>query len=254
MTFLQTMRSSLRALLVFCAGFQLSGVAQSVRPFPAPETLSYRIEWRMVTAGQAKLQLSRVEQDWQLKLDLESAGLVSRLYRIQDIYKVTSNDKFCGVSSAFEAREGKRHVVESQQFDNARHKSTFDFHDLVKNVQEHHDMDIAPCTHEVLGALESLRQTKVDLGKSVTIPIANGKKMAYARIEAQAKENISVDGKNYSTIRYEAFIFDNVVFRKRGSLLVWLTEDPAHVPVQMRFQMGFPIGNISLELEKEDRS
>ncbi len=235
-------------------GFEMSGIAQTVTPFPAPETLSYRIEWRMVTAGEAKLELSRVQQDWQLKLNLESAGLVNRLYRIQDDYKVTSNEKFCGVSSAFEAREGKRHVVESQQFDNAKHKATFDFHDLVRNVQEHHEIDIAPCTHEILGALESLRQTKLELGKSTTIPIANGKKMAYARIEAQSKENISVDGKSYSTVRYEAFIFDNVVFRKKGSLLVWLTDDAAHVPVQMRFQMGFPIGNISLELEKEDRS
>lgn len=240
--------------MALCVVVNISGFAQTITPFPAPETLSYRIEWRMVTAGQAKLELSRVQQDWQLKLNLESAGLVSRLYRIQDDYKVTSNDKFCGVSSAFEAHEGKRHVVESQQFDNSRHKSTFDFHDLVKNVQEHHEIDIAPCTHEILGALESLRQTRLDLGKSTTIPIANGKKMAYARIEAQSREKILVDGKSYSTIRYEAFIFDNIVFRKKGSLLVWLSDDAAHLPVQMRFQMGFPIGTISLELEKEDRT
>jgi len=252
--FIEMIKSPCRVLLVACLGFASSGLAQQVAPFPSPETLSYRIEWRMVTAGEAKLQLARAQQDWQILLNLESAGLVSRLFRVQDTYKVTSNERFCGLSSNFEAQEGKRHVVELQQFDYAKRKSTFDLHDLVKNVKEHSEIDIAPCTHEIVGALESLRQLKLEPGKSVTLPIANGKKMAYAKIEAQAKESISVDGKSYQTVRYEAFIFDNVVFRKKGSLLVWLSDDAAHVPVQMRFQMGFPIGSITLELVKAERS
>jgi len=230
----------------------LSAVAQE--PFPSPETLSYRIEWRMVTAGQAKLQLARAQQNWQINLNLESAGLVSRLFRIEDSYKVISNERFCGESSSFEAKEGKRHVTETEQFDNAKHKAVFDVHDLVKNVQEHHEVDIAPCTHEIIGALEFLRLNKLEPGKSIVIPIVNGKKMANARIEAQAKENITVDGKTYATTRYEAFIFDNVVFRKKGSMQIWLSDDASHVPVQMRFQMGFPIGNITLELEKAEKT
>ena len=208
----------------------------------------------MVTAGGAQLQLARVQQDWQINLNLESAGLVSRLYRIQDTYKVTSSDKFCGINSSFEAQEGKRHVVESEQFDGPRRKAIFDLHDLVKNVSEHHELDIAPCTHEVVGALQALRQQRLEAGKSITLPIANGKKMAYAKIEAQGKENVTIDGKSYATMRYEAYIFDNVVFRRKGSLQIWLTEDPSRIPVQMRFQMGFPIGNITLELEKVERS
>jgi hypothetical protein len=33
-----------------------------------------------------------------------------------------------------------------------------------------------------------------------------------------------------------------------------MSDDAAHVPVQMRFQMGFPIGNIGLELEKAEKN
>lgn len=233
----------------------LSFSAAAQEPFPSPETLSYRIEWRMVTAGQAKLQLARAQQNWQINLNLESAGLVSRLFRIEDTYKVTGNERFCGESSTFEAKEGKRHVTETEQFDNAKHKAVFDVHDLVKNVQEHHEVEIAPCTHEIIGALEFLRLGQLETpGKSILIPIVNGKKMANARIEAQAKENITVDGKQYATTRYEAFIFDNVVFRKKGSMQIWLSDDASHVPVQMRFQMGFPIGTITLELEKAEKT
>ena len=223
-------------------------------PFPSPETLSYRIEWRMITAGAAKLQLERAQQDWQINLNVQSAGLVTRLYRVDDHYKVLSTDRFCGESASFDSEEGKRHVKEAELFDNTKHKATFDIHDLTKNVQEHHELDIAPCTHEIIGALASLRLMKLDPGKSINVPIVNGKKMAYAKIEAQAKENITVDGKSYATTRYEAFIFDNVVFRRKGSLLFWLSEDAAHAPIQLRFQMGFPIGTITLELEKAEKT
>ena len=208
----------------------------------------------MVTAGTAKLQLMRQQQDWEIHLALESAGLVSRLYRVTDDYKATVNDQFCGLHSSFEAQEGKRHVIESQQFDNARHKGIFDLHDLTKNLKQHQEIDIASCTHEIVGALEALRDVRLEPGKAITMPIANGKKMANARIQEQGKDNITVNGIKYSTTRYEAFIFDNVLFRRRGLLLIWLTDDAAHVPVQLQFQMSFPIGNITLELEKAERS
>jgi hypothetical protein len=206
----------------------------------------------MVTAGAAKLQLMREQQDWEIHLTLESAGLVSRLYRVRDDYKSTVNDQFCGLQSTFEAQEGKRHVLESQRFDNSKHKAIFDIHDLVKNTKQHHELDIPPCTHEIVGALEALRQVKLDPGKAITMPIANGKKMANARIQAQGKEDITVNGKKYSTTRYEAFVFDNVLFRRKGLLLIWMTDDAARTPVQLQFQMGFPIGNITLELEKAE--
>ncbi len=252
------MKILLRLLSASLLCLQIGGAADQPNPafsapFPSTERLSYRVEWHMVTAGEAKLNLNRVNQDWQIHLDLASAGLVSRLYRVQDNYTVNSSDKFCGENSSFEAQEGKRHVTETESFDNNRHKATFDENDLAKNVKQHHEIDIAPCTHEIIGALAFLRLTKLDPGKSITVPIVNGKKMAYAKIEAQAKENITLDGKNYATTRYEAFIFDNVVFRRKGELLLWLSEDNAHIPLQLRFVMGFPIGNITLELEKAEK-
>jgi hypothetical protein len=235
----------LKILILSCVAFLLH--AQEA---PAPENLSYRIEWRMVTAGEAKLEFSRSQPNWMINLKLESAGLVSRLFRVEDSYKVTSNEKFCAINTTFDAQEGKRHTLSLQQFDNSRHKLNFDERDLVKNTSERHEMDIAPCTYEILGALAALREFHLEPGKSVTLPIANGKKMAYAKIEAQAKESVTVDGKSYPAMRYEAFIFDGILFRKKGRAFVWLTDDAERMPVQMRFQMGFPIGNITLELEK----
>src|SRR5262245_50266030 len=59
----------------------------------AGETLHYKIEWRLVTAGKGRLSLKRGPggAGWQTNLQVESTGLVSKLYKIQDQYSALLN-------------------------------------------------------------------------------------------------------------------------------------------------------------------
>jgi hypothetical protein len=221
--------------------------------FPFPEKLTYRVEWRMVMAGSVVIAVSRDGANWQTDMNLESSGFVSRFLRVVDRYHVVSNEHFCGISSLLQAQEGKRHAETRLLFDNTQHKVSYTEHDFVKNTSDQHEMDIPPCTYEILGALQALRQLKPDAGKTTIFPITNGKKLVDAKVEERAAEKINVNGKNYSAVRYEAFVFDNVLYRRRGKLFVWLTDDSEHVPVQLQFQMGFPIGSITLQLEKQEK-
>ncbi len=93
-------------------------------------------------------------------------------------------------SSFLDAEEGKRHTTTRLTFENDRHKVEYDEHDLVKNSTEKKEMDIAPCTYEITGALASFRGMDLPPGKWATFPITDGKKMAHGKIEAQAKENV----------------------------------------------------------------
>ena len=129
----------------------------------------------------------------------------------------------------------------------------YDEHDLLKNTNQHLETDIPPCAFEVTGALASLRLANLEPGKSTYLPITDGKKLVNARIEAQGKESLTIDGKAYQTVRYEAFLFDNVLYRRKGRLFLWMTDDADHLPVQFRLQLGFPIGNVTILLEKEER-
>ena len=86
-----------------------------------------------------------------------------------------------------------------------------------------------------------------------SLPVSNGRKLASVRVEALGKERLALAGKTYNTIRYETFVFDNVLYRRKGRLLVWVTDDALRVPVQLRFLFGFPLGDITLELEKVEK-
>jgi hypothetical protein len=223
--------------------------------FPYPEKLTYQIEWRLINAGVATVQMSHPSPNkWNLDIDLQSAGLVSRLYRVLDAYKVSTNGKFCGESTSLDAQEGKKHTITRLTFDNTKHKVDYDEHDLIKNVNVRNQLDIPPCTYEIAGALVTLRATNLEPGKSMMIPITNGKKSVNARIEAQARETIAVNGKNYQTIRYEAYLFDNVLYKRKGRFLMWVTDDAERVPVQFRMLMGFPIGSVTVLLDKQQKT
>jgi hypothetical protein len=247
---------SFKQLLFSClAGL---AVAQQRPPeaarFPYPEKLSYRVEWRLVTAGTATVQLSHPSPDhWQLELDLESAGMVNRLYRVLDRYKVISNDHFCASDSVLDAQEGNRHRLTRLTFESSRHKAQYEERDLTNNATFKRVLDVAPCTHDIAGALAAMRLMNVELGQSGTLPITDGKKMVNARFEARSRENVAIAGKTYHTIRYEAFLFDNVLYKRKGRLFIWLTDDADRTPVQLRFQLGFPIGTISLALDKQQK-
>ena len=129
----------------------------------------------------------------------------------------------------------------------------FEEQDLVKNRSEKKELEIPACTYEIVGALATLRTLNLAPGKVTTVPITDGKKVAQAKIEAQAKERVTVAGKDYSATRYEAFLFDNVLYRRRGRLMIWIGDGPEHLPLRFRLSLGFPIGTITVELQKEER-
>jgi Protein of unknown function (DUF3108) len=234
---------------------QQSSLAIGAPPkFPYAENLVYRVGWRMVTAGQATLRLSHAANNgWQLNLDLASLGLVNQLYRVLDSYKLSTSEKFCGCNVKFDAQEGKRRSTTTIDFDNGKHKLLATGKDLITNATHRTELDIPPCTYEIAGALMTLRASQLEPGMKFTLPVTDGKKLANVTVEGLGKENLTIKSKSYNTIRYETFVFDNVLYRRKGRLLLWVTDDVQRVPVQLRLIFGFPLGDITLELEKVER-
>lgn len=221
--------------------------------FPYPERLVYHVEWRLITAGNATLELkSAPDHSWHTSLNIQSAGVLSRLYRVLDVYNVVTDPRFCLVSSELDAQESKRHTITHMSLEGAG-KLRYEEKDLVKNSTVQKKLDVPPCTREIAGALASLRLLRLEPGKSTALPVTDGKKVVSVRIESQAHETISFEGKKYATTRYEAFLFDNVLYRRKGRLFVWMTDDGDHIPVQIRLQLGFPVGTVTVQLEKEER-
>ena len=237
-------------------GAQGDGVSPG--PSPTAETLHYDVEWRLITAGKAELHIEP-ERDsnrngWEAKVHLESAGLVSRLYKLDDHYSVALEKQFCAVSSSLDAFEGKKHHDTKVTYDSQKGHATYVERDVFKNTTVSKETPIPSCVSDVIGGLYKLRTMHVEPGQSITIPTSDGKKTAQVRIEAQEREQISTGLGSFKTIRYEAFLFNGVIYARKASMLVWLTDDARRLPVRIRARMSFPIGSITLDLEKIEHS
>lgn len=248
-------RSVRSVLLIAITARQFAPAQQpAAQHFPFPEVLTYRVEWGVITAGTVNLEIRHSDPNiWNINLDVESAGVVNRFHRVLDKYTVAGNNQFCPIASSLDALEGARHKLTRLTFEEGGKSVDFNERDLIKKTDNSERLTIPPCTHEIAGGLAALGAMDVPPGRSVSLPMTNGKKMVYTKIDAQAKETVNIDGKSYSTVRYQAFLFDNVLYKRKGRVFLWLTDDPERVPVQFRLQFGFPVGNISLELEKQQK-
>lgn len=227
--------------------------------FPSKEAISYTIEWRLIYAGNARLTLdpeqSAARTDWESKLHLESGGLVSKLYKLDDNYTVKMENQFCAASTDFNSIERSRHHQTTVSYDHNRGKASYVERDLLKNsVYKTAETSIPACVSDIIGSLYKLRSLKLEPGQSTQVPISDGKKTVSARVEAQQREQIKTSAGTFNTIRYEAFVFNGVLYARKAQLLIWLTDDARRLPVQIRARMGFPIGSITFEMEKEEHS
>jgi hypothetical protein len=184
---------------------------------------------------------------------VESVGFVSKLFRVEDDYSVNLNSGLCAQSSLLTAREGKRHRETRISFDAERRKADYLERDLANNaVVLAQEADIPECVHDLIGGFYLLRTLNLEPGQTTEAPVSDGKKSVMAKIEAQQREDVRTAAGTYKTIRYEIYLFNNVLFHRSAHLNVWLSDDGRRLPIQVRVRMPITIGTITLELDKRE--
>jgi len=104
----------------------------------------------------------------------------------------------------------------------------------------------------VAGALFFLRTMNLEPGQSAQIPVSDGKKSVTVKVEAQAREDVKTPAGTFKTVRYEVYLFNNVLYKRSARANVWLSDDRRRLPVQIRVRMTITIGTINLVLEKHE--
>jgi hypothetical protein len=180
-------------------------------------------------------------------------GLVSKLFKVEDDYSALLNPGFCAQAVQMTTHEGSRQRETKVTFDAETKKASYLERDLVKNtVLLSQEIDFSPCVHDVLGGLYFLRSLNLEPNQSAEIPVSDGKKSAKVKVEAQQREDIKTPEGAFKTIRYEVYLFNNVIYRRPAHLTLWLTDDRRKLPVEIRVRLQFTIGTITLQLEKHE--
>lgn len=213
------------------------------------QTLHYTGEWRLIDAGRVQLHIGADSG----RIALETAGLAERLYPVRNTYTVRYDKQLCAASSVEDYRQGRKHreIRVTYGKDKAQ-RVELDQANAGAQVGSS-EVPVPACVHDVLGALEQLRrQPRTEPGVVWRVPISDGKRSANVEVRTLNREKVRTPAGEYQTTRYEAMLFNGVIFRRSARLFIWLTDDARRLPVQIRVQMPFYLGTVTLQLEKEE--
>jgi hypothetical protein len=222
-------------------------------PLPAGDAsvLRYDVEWRLIKAAEVRVRYDGASV---ARVQVQSVGLVSKLYRVNDNYMAVLGEGFCTSTISGQYEEGSRRRETLVTFDAANKRSSYLEKDLVKNsIVLQKEMALEGCVHDVVGGLMRLRRMKLEPGKSFTLPLSDGKKIANAKIEVEARETIKTPAGSFAAFRTRIEIFDGVLYNRKGALHVWISDDQRQLPVQMRARFPFYVGTITFQLVEDAR-
>jgi hypothetical protein len=234
--------------LVFLA--TATGLRPADTSAPPAEKLIYSVQWRLLHAGTVTVET----QPRSARMTMESAGVVSALIKIKEIYNVTYDDPICATGSTLDSTEGKRHHDTKIRYDRSEGRAFFVERDLVKNsTVRDTSVETPGCVQDVLGALIRVRGMNLEPGQSAQLPVSDGRKSASVKVEAQGRENIKTAAGSFKTVRYEANLMNGVIYTRPGRVLAWLSEDSRRLLVRVEVRLNFPAGTVTLNLDKAER-
>jgi hypothetical protein len=114
--------------------------------------------------------------------------------------------------------------------------------------QEKFEMDIPPYVLDVLASFYFVRTQDLEVGMPIYITNHDNKKIYDLKVIVQKKEIIQVKAGKFRCIIVQPFLMGEAIFKQKGELWVWLSDDQYKIPVQMKSAVF--VGNITTELNK----
>ena len=243
-------RKRFKRILVLSSFWAGAFCAASVSVSGQTEVLNYQVEWRFMTAGKVKVTVNKNVSAANGKLEVQSLGIVSMLFKVNENYEAVWRPDFCAQSTHLFSEENKRRRETTILYNGPGNKTQFVEKDLVKNTTISNSVAVPACVADVLGGLQKLRALKLTPGTSSQIPISDGKKFVEVKVDVQEKEDVKTAIGTYKTVRMEAFLFNGVLYDRAARCLVWVTDDEKRIPVKIQILMRLHIGTVTLLLDQ----
>jgi hypothetical protein len=214
--------------------------------FPAKQTLTYAVDWRVFPAGMATFHLEQVGAMQHVVATGESIGAVNLLFRVNDRFESYFNRTTgCSTSFAKQLQEGRRQVVSTLRFLSSEGKQVLEEKNLVTGTSKQQQSPIPTCVTDLMSAIFYGGSQPLQPGAHFHMPVADAMRVVDVTMKAEAHEQVVTPAGTFPTIRVQP-IADAGVVKNRGTIWIWYTDDDRHMPVQMRARLFW--GTITMRL------
>lgn len=208
------------------------------------------MDWRVFTAGTAVFHISREGNVQKVSATADSVGAVTMLFPVVDRFQ-SGFDTRTGCSTGFskQLQEGRRKVSSDLNFNYSQGKQTQVQRNLVKGTSKAETASIPACVTDSLSAIFYAASQPLIIGKTVNFPLADSMRTVTVVMKVEGREEIKTPAGTFQTIRVQPTADEGVV-KNRGKIWIWYTDDPRHIPVQIRAQLFW--GTITFHLQSYD--
>jgi hypothetical protein len=225
------------------ADVDASAVGLAKVPWKIGEYFQFSIDWNGLNGGSSLMQVQnyiRVDgrRCYRIVTKAESNSFVSKFYKVRDRAE-SAVDAESLYSRRFikRLREGSYKKDVNVRFDHARRLAVYD-NDKI--------MEVAAGVHDVLSAFYYIRTRPLPDGAVIVIPTHDNEKSYQMEVQVLKRERVEVPAGTFSCVVVEPKLKSDGIFKSKGSMQVWLTDDEKRMPVQVRSKV--PVGSIAVRL------
>ena len=216
----------------------------SNRAFGVGERLEFSVGYGVIKAGTAVMEIPEIMKiDGRKCYHIVSTAKSNKFFSV--FFKVDDKvESFMDVHGLFSLRydkhlrEGKFRADISMIFDQENH---FAIYNSGKDTFE-----VAEYAQDVLSAFYFVRTQELTVGKSIFVDNHTDKKNYPLEVRVLRKERMKVKAGEFDCVVVEPLLKTPGIFKQKGSLTIWLTDDETKMPVLMKSKVI--IGSISTEL------
>jgi len=215
--------------------------------FPARQTLTFTVDWRVFTGGTAVFHLEQQGDQLKVTATADTVGAVNMLFPVIDQFQSAMDTK-TGCSDGFskQMQEGRRKVSSDLTFDYHAGKQNEVEKNLVKGTQKALTASIPACVTDSLSGIFYAASQRLTVGQDFGFPLADAMRTVTVTMKVEAHEEIKTPAGTFQTIRVQPTADEGVV-KSRGNIWIWYTDDARHMPVQIRARLFW--GTITFHLQ-----
>jgi hypothetical protein len=223
----------------------MPGKAAAIR---VGEKLTFSVRWKFIRAGQATLEIVGIEevdgyQCYHVVSRAKSNSFFDRIYKVRDTV-----ESWMDVDFLYSRRFAKR--LREGGYRKNQH-ITMDQENRLATYQNGQVFEFAAGAHDVLSAFYYVRTLNLEPGEEFWLESHADRKNYPLKIIVHRRERIEVPAGTFDCIVVEPMLRTPALFKHKGKLTIWLTDDDRRMPVQMNSKIS--VGSISVVMTEYER-
>ncbi|MEO5618539.1 MAG: DUF3108 domain-containing protein [Candidatus Eisenbacteria bacterium] len=220
-------------------------VPAPAEPFRSGESLRFSVQYGIINAGSAWLEVLPAKTPsgrpaFSLVARAESNAFFSRFYKVRNrIESLWDREGRFSWRYAEDRREGKFRAKSEIRFDPDRHEAIY---------PDGESFPVPPSVQDALSSFYYTRTQALPLGGSVVFDYHASRKSQPLEVRVIGRERVDTPAGKFDCVVVEPLLKAGGIFKNKGRLVIWLTDDGRRMPVLMRSKVM--IGSISVVLQE----